>query len=94
MVRLTGRYKINKISKQFNGLSFVITGSFKNLSRSQIKKILEELGGRVSGSVSKNTSYLVLGENPGSKFKKASELGIQIIDENGLNSLLKGDLPN
>ena len=87
-------FKENKISKQFNGLSFVITGSFKNLSRSQIKKILEELGGRVSGSVSKNTSYLVLGENPGSKFKKASELGIQIIDENGLNSLLKGDLPN
>ena len=58
------------------------------------KKKLEALGARVSGSVSKNTSYLVLGSNPGSKLKKASNLDIPIIKEGDIKSLLNGMLPN
>ena len=87
-------FKKNTSSDKFDSLTFVITGSFENLSRSEIKKTIEGFGGRVSGSISKNTSYLILGSNPGSKLKKANEFDTQIINESGLDSLLKGILPN
>ena len=68
-------------SHELAGLSFVITGSFKNLNRSNVKNRLETMGARVSSSISKKTSYLLLGSNPGSKLKKATDLGISIIKE-------------
>ena len=86
-------FKKNKISNEFKGLSFVITGSFKNVSREDIKKKLEGFGAKVSSLVSKNTSYLVLGSNPGSKLKKASDLDVPILGEDTLDSLLEGSLP-
>jgi DNA ligase (NAD+) len=70
------------------GLTFVITGTLPNLSREQAEALILQHGGNVSSSVSKKTSYLLLGENPGSKYAKALELGIPMLDENGLKTLI------
>ena len=70
-----------------DGLSFVVTGTLTGFSRDEIKEFIQSNGGKVVSSVSKNTDYLVLGENPGSKFEKAKSLNIKIIDENELKKL-------
>jgi DNA ligase (NAD+) len=72
------------------GLSFVITGSLPNLTRDEAKSLIERHGGKVTGSVSKKTDYLVVGENPGSKLDKAQALGVSILDEEGLKNLAAG----
>jgi DNA ligase (NAD+) len=72
-----------------SGQTFVITGTLPNLSRKDAKEMIESNGGRVTGSVSKKTNYLVLGENPGSKLDKAKDMGVPILDEEGLKSLVK-----
>jgi DNA ligase (NAD+) len=72
-----------------SGLTFVITGTLPTLSREEAKKIIQDAGGKVTDSVSKKTSYLVAGENAGSKLEKAQELRVQIIDEAGLFELTK-----
>ena len=72
-----------------SGSTFVLTGTLPTLSRSQAKEQIEAFGGKVSGSVSKKTSYLVAGEEAGSKLTKAQELGIKILDEDALQNLLK-----
>lgn len=69
------------------GKTFVITGTLSK-SRDFYKEFLESLGAKVSGSVSKNTDFLLCGEDAGSKLKKAQELGIQILDENALNAMI------
>lgn len=66
---------------RFDGKSFVLTGTLETLSRSDAETIIERLGGRASSSVSKKTSYVVAGENPGSKLTKAQTLGIEILTE-------------
>ena len=71
------------------GKTFVLTGTLPNLSRDEAKKMIEDAGGKVSGSVSKKTDYVVAGTDPGSKLDKARELKIAAIDEDGLRSLLK-----
>jgi DNA ligase (NAD+) len=71
----------------FSGLTFVVTGTLPTLSRDGVKEFIEGNGGKVTDSVSKKTSYLVLGEAPGSKFEKAKALGVKIIDENELRKL-------
>ena len=71
------------------GKTFVITGTLETMDRNEVKAALIELGAKVSGSVSKKTDYVVVGENAGSKADKASTLGISILDENALNELLK-----
>jgi DNA ligase (NAD+) len=73
----------------FEGLTFVITGTLPAWSREQAKDFIEAYGGKVTDSVSKKTSYLVLGENPGSKLDKAHSLGVPILDENALRNLVK-----
>ena len=70
------------------GLTFVVTGTLPKYSRDGVKEFIESNGGKVTDSVSKNTSYLVLGENPGSKLDKAKSLGVKIIDEDGLKKLV------
>jgi len=75
------------IVQSFQGLSFVITGTLPSLSREQAKKFIESRGGKVIDSVSKKTSYLVLGESPGSKLEKARSLGIPVLDEASLRQL-------
>lgn len=72
-----------------SGKTFVLTGTLPNLSREDAKEKIEALGGKVSGSVSKKTDYVVAGADPGSKHDKAVELGICIIDEAGLLQLLQ-----
>jgi DNA ligase (NAD+) len=72
-----------------DGLTFVITGTLPSLSRSDAKKLIEANGGKVTGSVSGKTSYLLLGENPGSKFDKAQQLEIPTLSEADLHRLIK-----
>ncbi len=74
---------------QLAGLTFVLTGTLPNLSREDAKARIEAAGGKVAGSVSKKTSYVVAGEEAGSKLDKAQELKIPILDEPGLLSLLQ-----
>ena len=71
------------------GLTFVLTGTLPNLTRESAKEKIESAGGRVSGSVSKKTSYLVAGEEAGSKLDKATSLGVPILNEQGLLQLLE-----
>ncbi|MBI5963301.1 MAG: NAD-dependent DNA ligase LigA [Chloroflexi bacterium] len=72
------------------GFTFVVTGTLPTLSRDGVKEFIEENGGKVTDSVSKKTSYLVLGENPGSKAEKAQSLGVKIINEVELRKLASG----
>ena len=71
------------------GKTFVLTGTLPNLSRDEAKKMIEDAGGKVSGSVSKKTDYVVAGGDPGSKLDRARELKVSVIDEDGLKNLLK-----
>jgi DNA ligase (NAD+) len=73
---------------QLAGLTFVLTGTLPSLSRDDAKARIEAAGGKVSGSVSKKTNYLVAGEEAGSKLDKAQELKIPILDEAGLLDLI------
>lgn len=73
----------------FNGLTFVITGTLPNYSREAAKGLIEANGGKVTDSVSKKTSYLVVGENAGSKLDKARQLGVAVLDEAGLLQLIQ-----
>jgi DNA ligase (NAD+) len=72
-----------------NGLVFVLTGTLPTLSREDAKKLIESAGGKVTGSVSKKTNYVVAGEDPGSKLTKARELGVNVIGEAELLDLIK-----
>lgn len=78
--------KVDRSGGPLAGLTFVITGTLPNLSRDEAKALIENAGGKVSGSVSKKTSYLVAGEEAGSKLDKARELNIPILDEAALQS--------
>ena len=71
------------------GKTFVLTGTLPTLGRDAAAEMIEAAGGKVAGSVSKKTSYVVAGEDAGSKLAKAQELGVSIIDEAGLLQLLE-----
>lgn len=74
--------------KSLEGLKFVLTGTLENYTRDELKNILENKGAKVQGSVSSKTDYVVVGENPGSKFEKAKTLNIKILHENDLKELI------
>ena len=74
---------------EFSGKTFVITGTLSH-GRDEIREKIESVGGRVSDSVSKKTNFLILGDNPGSKYQKAVNLGIKIIKEEELNEMFEG----
>jgi DNA ligase (NAD+) len=70
------------------GLTFVITGTLPTWTRDQAEAFIQQHGGKVIGSVSKKTNYLLVGANPGSKLNKAQSLGVTILDEDGLKQLV------
>jgi DNA ligase (NAD+) len=85
-----GQLSAAKQSGTLSGLTFVVTGTLPTLTREGVKELIEGNGGKVTDSVSKKTSYLVLGENPGSKADKARTLGVKILDEAALRKLIGG----
>jgi DNA ligase (NAD+) len=70
------------------GKVFVLTGTLSSMTREQAQAALEQLGARVSGSVSKKTSYVVAGADAGSKLEKARQLGVETLDEDALQALI------
>jgi DNA ligase (NAD+) len=82
------KYQENKAGNIFEGKTFVLTGTLK-ITRDEAKKLIEDLGGKVTDSVSRKTSYVVVGSEPGSKFQKAKELGVKIINEKEFENMLK-----
>lgn len=77
------------VEQKFLGKTFVLTGSLENYTREEATQLIEKYGGKVSSSVSKKTSYVLAGEEAGSKLTKAQELGIKIIDENVFRDMTK-----
>jgi len=87
-VNLEERGSPTSSSSALAGKSFVLTGTLSSMTREQAKEKIEQRGGSVSGSVSKNTDYVVVGDEPGSKLDKAKQLGITILDEKAFQALL------
>jgi DNA ligase (NAD+) len=90
-VDMTAEKKVR--SAQLAGLTFVLTGTLPTLTRDEAKQKIEAAGGKTAGSVSKKTTYVVAGEEAGSKLDKARELKVPVIDEAGLLALLRGQTP-
>ena len=84
-------YSDQKVSDKLNGLTFVLTGTLHTLKRDQAKEMIEKRGGKCSGSVSKKTSYVVAGEEAGSKLTKANELGIPVLTEDQFLEMIGED---
>lgn len=89
-------YKINmeensseSTDNRFDGMIFVLTGGLENYSRKEAEEIIENFGGKTSSSVSKKTSYVLAGEDSGSKLTKAQELGITVISEEEFINMIK-----
>lgn len=81
--------KLKTKNEKLGGKTFVLTGEMENFTRDEAKDMIRKAGGDISSSVSRKTDYVVAGKNPGSKYGKAKELGVRIIDENGFSKLLK-----
>ncbi len=77
------------VSSPFAGKTVVFTGALQSMSREEAQKLVESLGGRAASSVSRKTDFVVVGENPGSKYRKALELGIRILNEEEFLSMVK-----
>ncbi len=82
------KFESIKKNSKISGKKFVITGGFSGMSREEAKARIRELGGRTGESVSKETDYVVAGENPGSKLEKAKKLGVKILDEKSFAILI------
>ena len=80
--------KIKNVDSKLSGKTFVLTGTLQQSNRQEAVNLIEQKGGSVTTSISKNTDYLVAGENPGSKFQKATSLGVPVITEKELIDLL------
>jgi DNA ligase (NAD+) len=80
--------RIERAAGPLAGMTLVLTGTLPSLSRDEAGALIEAAGGKVSGSVSKKTSYVVAGAEAGSKLEKARSLGVAVIDEAGLRALI------
>ena len=79
-----------EVEQIFKGMTFVLTGTLKNYTREEASEIIRRRGGMVSSSVSKKTSAVLIGENPGSKYDKAVKLGVKVMGEEEFNKLIGG----
>ena len=79
------------VSDKLAGMTFVLTGTLSKYTRSQASQLITSLGGKVAGSVSKKTTYVIAGEEAGSKLAKAEALGVPVLDEDGLESLIRAE---
>ena len=86
---LNMKYLGKTLGDDFKDMTFVLTGTLEQLTRSEAKEIIESLGGKVSGSVSKKTNYVVVGSEPGSKYEEAKKLNIEILDEEKFLKMIK-----
>ena len=86
----TERQKDEQEDNRFEGKTFVLTGSLEKYSRDEASSIIEKFGGKTSSSVSKKTSYVLAGEDAGSKLTKAQNLGVTIITEAEFEEMCKG----
>jgi len=86
-LKFTGKKK--ERGTKLAGKTFVLTGTLAHYTRDEAKKMIEDAGGKVTGSVSKKTDYVVAGADAGSKLDKAKELGVEVIDEKGMAELLQ-----
>ena len=77
------------VERTLEGLTIVVTGSLNGFSRDGAKEAIIARGGKAAGSVSKKTDYVVAGDSPGSKYDKAIELGVPVLDEDGFVRLLE-----
>ena len=77
------------VARTLEGLTIVVTGSLDDFSRDSAKEAILARGGKAAGSVSKNTDYVVVGENAGTKADKAEQLGVPVLDEAGFKQLLE-----
>jgi DNA ligase (NAD+) len=89
------RFELSEAERRTQGgpledKTFVLTGTLPNLTREEATQMIRRAGGKVTGSVSKSTDYVVAGDSPGSKLAKAEELGTTVLDEAGLRKLLPG----
>jgi len=87
-VKLTAEKKVKREVEGVAGKTFVLTGTLPTLKRNDAKRMLEEAGAKVAGSVSKKTDYVVAGEEAGSKLDKAKALGVAVIDEAAMLAML------
>lgn len=83
------QWESSGVERSFDGAKIVFTGALEELNRDEAKKLVEERGGRVTSSVSKNTSFVVVGDSPGSKADKAKELGVKILSEKEFLDLVR-----
>lgn len=83
--------EVSEDSTLLEGVTIVVTGTLENFTRDSAKEAILSRGGKATGSVSKNTDYLVAGENAGSKLARAEQLGVTILDEQGFQQLLAGE---
>ena len=83
------RQKVENEDDRFAGKTFVLTGSLEKYSREEASNIIEKFGGKTSSSVSKKTSYVLAGEDAGSKLTKAQSLGVTIITEAEFEEMIK-----
>lgn len=87
-VRLEREPSTAPASHALDGMTFVLTGALPTLSRAEAEALIKRYGGRVTGSVSQKTSYVLVGAEPGSKLQKAQQLGVPLLDEDGLQVLI------
>ena len=81
--------EVGIVDDYFNEKTFVLTGTLNSITRNEASKIIENKGGKVTGSVTSKTNYLVVGDNPGSKYDKAIKLGVKIMEEEEFLELIK-----
>jgi DNA ligase (NAD+) len=91
-LKMTGERK-KLAENRLHGRSFVFTGALANRSREAGGELVTQYGGKVIGSVSKNTDYVVVGADPGSKYEKAKSLGVTILDEKAFEKLIEEGVP-